>query len=47
MEGWEEQYIENCFKLKSGDNLTAKNMAENGIYPVFGGNGIAGYQHVQ
>lgn len=45
MEGWEEQYIENCFKLKSGDNLTAKNMAENGIYPVFGGNGIAGYHN--
>lgn len=44
-EGWEEHCFENCFKLRSGDNLTAKNMAENGIYPVFGGNGIAGYHN--
>lgn len=43
-DGWEEQIFENCFKLKSGDNLTAKNMAE-GQYPVFGGNGIAGYHN--
>jgi type I restriction enzyme S subunit len=41
-EGWEEQVLEDCFKMKSGDNLTAKNMIE-GSYPVFGGNGIAGY----
>jgi type I restriction enzyme, S subunit len=41
---WEEQPFENCFKLKSGDNLTAKNMTE-GEYPVFGGNGIAGYHN--
>ncbi|NJN28601.1 MAG: restriction endonuclease subunit S [Cyclobacteriaceae bacterium] len=44
-QGWEKQYFENCFKLKSGDNLTAKNMSENGNYPVFGGNGIAGYHN--
>ena len=43
-DGWEEQLFENCFKLKSGDNLTAKNMTE-GEYPVFGGNGIAGYHN--
>ena len=43
-EGWEEQLLENCFKLKSGDNLTSKNMTE-GEYPVFGGNGIAGYHN--
>jgi restriction endonuclease S subunit len=41
-EGWEEQLFENCFKLKSGDGLTSKNMSEDGEYPVFGGNGIAG-----
>jgi type I restriction enzyme S subunit len=41
-EGWAEQLFENCIKLKSGDNLTAKNMTE-GEFPVFGGNGIAGY----
>lgn len=44
-QGWEKQYFENCFKLKSGDNLTSKNMSENGNYPVFGGNGIAGYHN--
>jgi type I restriction enzyme S subunit len=43
-EGWEEQLLGNCFKLKSGDNLTSKNMTE-GEYPVFGGNGIAGYHN--
>ncbi|MHA8056938.1 restriction endonuclease subunit S [Aquirufa nivalisilvae] len=42
-DGWEIQLFHNCFKLKSGDGLTCKNMAENGIYPVFGGNGIAGF----
>ena len=41
---WEEKNLENCFKMKSGDNLTAKNMSE-GEYPVFGGNGIAGYHN--
>lgn len=41
---WEEQLLEDCFKMKSGDNLTAKNMSE-GEYPVFGGNGIAGYHN--
>jgi type I restriction enzyme S subunit len=43
-EGWEEQLLEDCFKMKSGDNLTAKDMIE-GEYPVFGGNGIAGYHN--
>lgn len=43
-DGWEEQLLEDCFKMKSGDNLTAKNMTE-GEYPVFGGNGIAGYHN--
>lgn len=41
-QGWEEKRIEDCFKLKSGDGLTSKNMNEDGSYPVFGGNGIAG-----
>jgi len=42
VEDWEEQRFENCFKLKSGDGLTSKMMSQNGKYPVFGGNGIAG-----
>ena len=40
--GWEKQRLEDCFKLKSGDGLTSKMMNEDGEYPVFGGNGIAG-----
>jgi type I restriction enzyme S subunit len=40
--GWEVQRLEDCFKLKSGDGLTSKMMADNGDYSVFGGNGIAG-----
>ena len=30
-------------KVKSGSGLTAKNMAHNGTFPVYGGNGINGY----
>ncbi len=40
--GWEMKKLEGCFKLKSGDGLTSKMMSESGVYPVFGGNGIAG-----
>lgn len=40
--GWEIKKLEDCFRLKSGDGLTSKMMAYDGIYPVFGGNGIAG-----
>lgn len=43
-EGWEEQEFSKVIKLKSGQNLTTKNMVE-GDYPVFGGNGIAGYHN--
>lgn len=41
-EGWAEQILEECFKLKSGDGLTSKMMDDSGKYPVYGGNGIAG-----
>ncbi len=41
-QGWEIKRLEDCFKLKSGDGLTSKNMSEDGMFPVFGGNGIAG-----
>lgn len=30
-------------RVSSGDGLIAKNMAHDGIYPVYGGNGINGY----
>lgn len=41
-DGWEEKKLGECFKLKSGDNITSKMMIENGKYSVYGGNGIAG-----
>ena len=40
-EGWVERPLSECFRLKSGDSLTSKQM-EAGEYPVYGGNGIAG-----
>ena len=41
MEGWETHPLADCFRLKSGENLTAKKMVP-GPFPVYGGNGIAG-----
>lgn len=41
-EGWVEVRFEDCIRLKSGENLTSKQMSDDGLYPVFGGNGIAG-----
>jgi type I restriction enzyme S subunit len=41
---WIIDNLSNCFKLKSGNNLTAKDMID-GDFPVFGGNGIAGYHN--
>ena len=43
-EGWEEKRFCQVIKLQSGDNLPAKQFV-NGQYPVFGGNGIAGYHN--
>ena len=40
-DGWAEASLGECFKLKSGDALTSKDM-QAGDYPVYGGNGIAG-----
>ncbi len=38
---WETHRLADCFRLKSGDNLTAKKMVP-GPYQVYGGNGVAG-----
>lgn len=42
--GWEVKKFANLYKLKSGDNLSAKNFVEGEI-PVYGGNGISGYHN--
>ena len=39
--GWEIKKLGECFKLKSGEMLSAKMMVD-GQYPVYGGNGISG-----
>ncbi|MBI4651680.1 restriction endonuclease subunit S, partial [Candidatus Desantisbacteria bacterium] len=41
-DGWGEKKLGDCFKLKSGDNITSKMMMENGKFPAYGVNGIAG-----
>lgn len=41
-DGWKEVNLGQCFRLKSGENLTKKNMIMDGEYLVYGGNGVAG-----
>lgn len=41
--GWETPTLGKVVKVKSGDGLVAKDMATDGEYPVYGGNGINGY----
>lgn len=42
IEGWEMKKLGDCFRFKSGEMLTAKMMKSMGVFPVYGGNGIAG-----
>ncbi|MDE5790903.1 MAG: restriction endonuclease subunit S, partial [Muribaculaceae bacterium] len=42
--GWETKLFGEIIRLKSGEALSAKNFC-NGQYPVYGGNGIAGYHN--
>lgn len=42
--GWAVKSFKQTFSLKSGDGLSAKNFVE-GEFPVYGGNGIAGYHN--
>lgn len=44
MSDWIEHRLgEVCSRLRSGSNITAKDIHEFGSFPVFGGNGIRGY----
>lgn len=44
MSEWREARLEEvCSRLRSGTNITAKDIHEAGEVPVFGGNGIRGY----
>ena len=42
--GWDVKKFEDCYKLASGNGLSAKQIID-GDYPVYGGNGIVGYHH--
>jgi len=43
-ESWRKVKLKNlCRKMNSGTNLTTEEISEEGIYPVYGGNGIRGY----
>lgn len=40
---WEEKRIKDIAFLQSGKSITAMDIAEEGNYPVYGGNGLRGY----
>ena len=40
---WEEKRIKDIAFLQSGSSITAMDIAEEGPYPVYGGNGMRGY----
>ena len=42
--GWSVKKFNKCYKLASGNGLSAKNIIYGG-YPVYGGNGIIGHHH--
>jgi len=42
-EGWEFSKIKCHCTMKSGDNITALDISDNGEYPVYGGNGLRGF----
>lgn len=44
-EGWKVCRIKDMVNLQSGSNLTTMDIADNGQYPVYGGNGLRGYYH--
>ena len=42
-EDWEVKRIKDVAFLQSGDNLTSADIESEGLYPVYGGNGLRGY----
>lgn len=41
---WEEKSLEElCSEFKSGFGITSERITEDGVYPVYGGNGLRGY----
>lgn len=44
--GWEFSKIKYHCTMKSGDNITALDISDNGEYPVYGGNGLRGFYKI-
>lgn len=45
-EGWQVKRLgEICKTFKSGQSITSQNIADDGLYPVYGGNGLRGFTH--
>ncbi len=42
--GWPQKFFSRCFRLNSGEGLSAKDI-KTGPYPVYGGNGIIGHHN--
>jgi len=42
-EGWKWVKLGEIIKVSSGKGLTSANMFTDGLYPVYGGNGVSGY----
>lgn len=45
-DGWEFSKIKYHCTMKSGDNITALDISDNGEYPVYGGNGLRGFYKI-
>lgn len=45
-EGWEFSKIKYHCTMKSGDNITALDISDNGEYPVYDGNGLRGFYKI-
>ncbi len=44
-DSWKWLRLGQVLSISSGDGLTTNQMAEHGLYPVYGGNGITGYHN--
>lgn len=43
-DAWEQRKLgEICSNFRSGNAITSRELDENGMYPVYGGNGLRGY----
>lgn len=44
MDDWKQIELNDaCSRLSSGKSISAKYVTSEGIYPIYGGNGIRGY----